>query len=180
MRRPQISAVIAAIAIAGVALPAAAQSGRVSASATYASAPSVRRDSVAFARAQQVAERADQRWHAYDLAGAKRDYMQAVEILRARQLYAGPTLVSLANVTFASESPLRAARVLVDAAEEAAAFGDLALQAQALFEASLLYEQGGDEGQAHRLLAQTRRLLQSPYLPADVKQKIERRIVEEE
>jgi hypothetical protein len=179
MRRIQISALVAAVAIVGVALPAAAQSGQVSRSATYAAAPSVKRDSVAFARAQQVSERADRRWHSYDLAGARRDYTQAVEILRSRQLYAGPTLVSLAHVTYVTESPLRAARVLIDAAEEAAAFGDLALQAQSLFEASLLYEQGGDEGQARRLLEQTRRLLQSPYLPAEVKERIARRMITE-
>ena len=177
MRRLQISAMVAVVAVAAVAMPAAAQSGRAAGSATYASAPSVKRDSIALARAQQAAARADRRWNAYDLAGARRDYAQAVELLRSRQLYAGPTLVSLAHVTYATESPLKAARVLVDAAEEAAAFGDLALQAQSLFEASVLYSEGGDPGQAGRLVEQTRKLLTSPYLPAEVKERIERRMI---
>ena len=174
MRRLPIAAMVAAVAVAASASPAAAQ--RIAASPTYASAPSAKRDSAA-AKAQELSARADQRWHTYDLAGAKRDFQSAVEILRARQLYAGPTLVSLAHVTFATESPVRAAKVLVEAAEEAASYGDLALQASALFEASLLFEQAGDHGQAQRLLESTRRLLNSPYLPVEVKSSIERRIV---
>jgi hypothetical protein len=180
MRRLQISAMVAVVAVAAVAMPAAAQSGRAAGSATYAAAPSVKRDSIAFARAQQASQRADRRWHSYDLAGARRDYAHAVELLRSRELYAGPTLVSLAHVTYATESALKAARVLVDAAEEAAAFGDLALQAQSLFEASVLYAQAGDGGQAARLVEQTRKLLTSPYLPVEVKESIKRRIVESE
>ena len=179
MRRIQIVAAVAAAAIAVVATPASAQRARAGSYVTYAAAaPSAERDSVAFARAQQLAQRADKRWHAYDLSGARRDFQSAVEVLRARQLYAGPTLVSLANVTYTVDEPAKAARVLVDAAEEAAAFGDIVVQVQSLFEASVLYKEAGDHGQAMRLLDATRKLLQSAYLPKDVKAGIERRIIE--
>ena len=178
MRRIRISAVAAAIAVVAAA-PAVASAQHASAArVTYVAAPSVARDSMAFAKAQNLSERADARWHVYDLAGARRDFQMAIDILRTRDLYAGPTLVSLANVTYALETPVKAAKVLVDAAEEAAAFGDLAVQAEALFEASLLYKEAGDEGQAARLLESTQKLLQSPYLPQDVKAGIQRRIVE--
>lgn len=178
MRRIQIAVAVAAAAIAVVATPASAQRARAGSYVTYAAAPNAARDSMAFARAQQLSERADKRWHSYDLPGARRDLQSAVEVLRARQLYAGPTLVSLANVTFTVDGSTKAARVLVDAAEEAAAFGDIVVQTQSLFEASLLYKEAGDHGQAIRLLDATRKLLQSPYLPKDVKAGIERRIID--
>ena len=177
MRRIQIAVAVAA-AIAVVATPAAAQRAQARSYVTYAAAPNAARDSMAFARAQQLSERADKRWHAYDLSGARRDFQAAVEILRARQLYAGPTLVSLANVTYSVEDPARAARVLADAAEEAAAFGDIVVQVQSMFEASVLYKEAGEMGQASRLLDATRKLLRSQYLPQDVKAGIERRIIE--
>ena len=178
MRRIRIAAAVAAAAIAVVATPAEAQRARAGSYVTYAAAPNAARDSVAFARAQQLSARADKRWRSYDLAGARRDFQAAVETLRARQLYAGPTLVSLANVTYTVDEPAKAARVLVDAAEEAAAFGDIVVQAQSLFEASVLYKEAGDVGQAVRLLDATRKLLKSQYLPQDVKSAIERRIIE--
>lgn len=176
MRRIQIAVAVAAIAV--VAAPASAQRARAGSYVTYAVVPNAARDSVAFARARQLSERADRRWHSYDLSGARRDFQAAVEILRARQLYAGPTLVSLANVTYTVDEPAKAARVLVDAAEEAAAFGDVALQVQSTFEASVLYKEAGDMGQAIQLLEATRKLLTSRYLPQDVKASIERRIIE--
>ena len=178
MRRIQIATAVAIAAIAVVATPASAQRARAGSYVTYAAAaPSATRDSVAAARAQQLSERADKRWHSYDLSGARRDLQSAVEILRARQLYAGPTLVSLANVTYTVGDLDGAAKVLVEAAAEAAAFGDIVVQVQSTFEASLLFTQAGDRGQASRLLDATRRLLQSPYLPQDVKERIERRII---
>ena len=179
MRRIRIATAVAIAAIAVVATPASAQRARAGSYVTYpAAAPSVSRDSAATARAQQLAERGDKRWHAYDLAGARRDFQSAVEVLRARNLYAGPTLVSLANVTYTVGEPAKAARFLVEAAEEAAAYGDIVVQAQSLFEASLLFKDAGDQGQAARLLGAARKLLQSPYLPQDVKAGIERRIIE--
>ena len=178
MRRIKTVAAIAMAAIAVVASPASAQRARAGSHVTYAAAPSAERDSVAFARAQQLAERGDKRWHAYDLGGARRDFQAAVDVLRARQLYAGTALVSLAHVTYTVGDPAKAAKVLVDAAEEAAAFGDVAVQAQSLFEASVLYKDAGDPGQAARLLAATRKVLQSRYLPQDVKAGIERRIID--
>jgi hypothetical protein len=178
MRRIQIAAAATIAAIAAVATPAAAQRAHEGSYVTYAAATtSATRDSAAAARAQQLVQRGDQRWHAYDLTGARRDFQSAVDLLRGRKLYAGAALLSLANVTFSVDAPDKAAKVLVEAAEEAAAFGDIVVQVQSSFEASVLYMQAGDEGQAARLLDATRRLLQSPYLPQDVKAGIERRIV---
>ena len=180
MRRIQlVVAAIAVVASVAGAAPASAQGARVGGQPTYASAAhraDVASDSIAFAQAQSLAERADQRWHAYDLAGARRDLQRAVEILRGRELYAGPTLVSLAEVTYTTDTPAKAARVLVDAAEDAAAFGDIGVQVQSLFEASVLYNEAGDQGQSARLLESARKLLQSPYLPQETKASIERRI----
>lgn len=180
MRRIQLAAAAVAIAAsAAVAAPATAQGVHEAMRPTYAATAhfsDAQRDSLAVARARELSERADRRWHAYDLAGARRDFQLAAELLRARNLYAGPTLVSLANVTYATDTPAKAARVLLDAAEEAATYGDIAVQANSLFEASVLFQQAGDEGQSTRALESACKLLQSPYLPQDVKSAIERRI----
>ena len=171
MRRSVLTA-LAIAAVTVVATPAAAQ--RSFASTARISARAVPDTQVAI----DLAKRGDERWRAYDLPGARRDLQQAVEIMRANQVYAGPTLETLAHVTFSLESPTRAAKVLVEAAEEAARYGDVGLQVSALFEASVLYGQQGDAAHARELLGRVERLLSSRYVPQDVKESIRRRMAE--
>jgi hypothetical protein len=172
MRRIPLTALAIAAAVAVAASPAVAQ--RSFATTARVAARAVP-DTV---RAQQLAQRGDERWRAYDLSGARRDLQEAVEIMRARDVYAGPTLEALAHVTFALAEPGRAAKVLVAASEEAARYGDLALQVSALFEASVLYSQQGDVAQAEELLGRVERLLSSRYVPEELKQQIRRRMAE--
>jgi hypothetical protein len=166
----------AALAALLIAAPAAAQGRSGLAVRVPVAVASITFDSARVERARTLLSRAESRWYAYDLKGARRDYARAAEILQEQQIYAGPALVSQAHVTYASEGPVEAAQVLVAAAAEAARYGDLELQVAALFDASLLYAEARDVGQAKALLADARRLLASSYLPASVKEAIERRI----
>lgn len=165
-RLAAVTAIAAAPAIAHAQVPAFAATPT----------PSVAfADTSSAARAQAMIASAERSWKSYDLGRARRDYGSAIEFMRTHDVYAGPALVSLAHVTYATDSKVRAAKVLVDAGREAAKFGDLALQARSLFEASVLYEDAGDTGAAKALLAEVQRLTASPYLPQDVKEEIARR-----
>ena len=167
---------LAAIA-AIVAAPAVAQAQGIPAYASSSVAASVDfADTTTAARARTLLTSAERSWKTYDLARARREYTSAVELMRAHDVYAGPALVSLAHVTYATDSHTRAAKVLVEAAREAAKYGDLALQARSLFEASVLLGQHGEVDHAAELLTEVQRLMTSPYLPDDVKQEITRRI----
>lgn len=172
--RTQLS--VAALAALLVAAPAAAQSRSGLAVRSPVAVAAITFDSARVERARTLLSRAEARWNAYDLKGARRDYAQAASILQEQQVYAGPALVSLAHVEYATRSPEAAAKALVAAAAEAARFGDLELQVTSLFEASLLYAEARDYAEARALLADARRLLASAYLPQSVKEAIERRI----
>lgn len=173
--RTHIARLAAAVAI--VAAPAVAQAQGVPAYKASTIAARVDfADTTTAARARALLTSAEKSWKTYDLARARRDYASAVELMRAHDVYAGPALVSLAHVTYATDSHARAAKVLVEAGREAAKYGDLALQARSLFEASVLLGQNGDTGAATQLLAEVQRLMTSPYLPTDVKDEITRRI----
>jgi len=172
------TAAVAALLVAGAAAPAAAQ--RASRGAAFAArtpaAAGSSYDTVQVARARRLLDRAQQRWFAYDIRRARRDYAQATDIMLDHDVYAGPALVSLAHATYASGDVAQAARVLVDAAVEAARYGDLELQVTSLYDASLVYREVGDTKEAKSILVDVNRLLASAYLPASTKAEIERRI----
>ena len=167
----------AAIAALLIAAPAAAQGRSAFSTKAPVVAPSVTFDAARVERARQLLDSAERRWFDYDLKGARKDFARATEILKEQHIYAGPALVSLAHVTYASQTPDAAARVLLDAASEAARFGDLELQVTALYDASLLYTEARDYRQAKALFVEAKRLLASAHLPQDVKAHLERRML---
>jgi hypothetical protein len=169
------SAAVAALLVAGTAAPVAAQ-GRAAFAARTPVPAGLRHDTVQVERARELLERAQRRWYAYDIKRARRDFARATDIMLDHDVYAGPALVSLAHATYASGEVEQAARVLVDAAVEAARFGDLELQVTSLHDASLVYLEAGNVKEAKSILADVRRLLASPYLPAATKAEIERRM----
>lgn len=168
---------IAAIAAVVIAAPAAASAQATAAFAgrTYA-APTVTFDAARVERARQLLARAEQRWDAFDFKGARRDYAEAAGIMQSQRVYAGPTLLSLAYATYVTDSPASAARVLLDAATEAGFFGDAELQLSSLIDASQLFAEAGDIGQAKALRADAQRRLKASSLAPHVKQELERRI----
>lgn len=167
----------AALAALVVASPAAAQDrafsgavrSSVPASVSAASDVNAIFDATRVDRARKLLARGERRWESYDLKGAERAFAEAALIMQEQQVYAGPALVSLAYVTYASGRPADAGRIMVDAAAEAAQFGDLELQAQSLYDASIAFAEAGDLKLARSLQAQATRVLASPMLPDAVK-----------
>ena len=167
---------VAALAALAIATPAAAQ-GRVAHSVgTPVMAPAITFDTVQVERARRLLDRAERRWEAYDLKGARRAYREAAQLMQEQQVYAGPALVSLAYVTYAAGLASEAGESLVDAAAEAARYGDLELEATSLYEASIAFAEAGDMKRARALRADVARLLGSPLLPDAVKVKLQTRI----
>jgi hypothetical protein len=151
--------IIAALAAFAFASPAAAQE-------------QVSIDTVRVERARKLLDRAERRWESYDLKGARSAFAQATWILQEQQVYAGPALLSLAYVTYADGRPADAAKVLVEASNEAARFGDVELQAQSLYEASFAAAEAGDRKAARALRAEAQRVMGSGYLPVASKSKL--------
>jgi hypothetical protein len=120
--------------------------------------------------------RAQRRLQTNDVKGARDDYESAAWRLRGLNEYAGGALWSLAQVSFLMDPAPRTARLLLDAAAEAARYGDLALQARSLLEASILFDQAGLPARADETRGKLQTLLTSPYLPADVRTELTQRI----
>ena len=162
----------AAAALLAVAPAARAQSSH----STRSPAASIRFDTSKVERARELLARAEQRWIEYDIDGSRRDYAQATAIMMDQNVYAGPALVALAQTTYAAGAPEQAALVLIDAAQEAARFGDHELQINALLDASLVYVELRNVTEANALRADVGRLLTSTKLPASVKSGLEYRV----
>lgn len=110
-----------------------------------------------------------------DLNGARRQLVMAAREARVSGAYAGAALWLLADLEW-SDRPARAAATLDELAESAAAHGDLVLQAQALLEGAVLYQKLGDPARARARVDQLIPLLQSSYLPGDVRDAIRARM----
>ena len=166
---------------AAAALLAAAPAARAqSAFSTRAPAASIRFDTSKVERARELLARAEQRWIDYDIDGSRRDYARATAIMMDQNVYAGPALVALAQTTYAAGAPEQAALVLIDAAQEAARFGDQELQINALLDASLVYFELRNVTEGNALRADVGRLLASTKLPASVKSELEYRVAMKE
>ena len=102
-------------------------------------------------------------------AAAVREYRRAATIARAEGHLPSLTLWHLASAHFYGGDPRRAAQVLDELRVEAAGFGDLAVEAVALYNAAWLNGKAGRGREAGSRVAQLEKLLRSPYMPADVR-----------
>lgn len=103
---------------------------------------------------------------------ARKAYRRAAEISRNEGDLAEKPMRRLANAYYFEKDYRRAARILDALAREAASFGDLRVQAEAIVDAAWLYGKTGDRQKVSQRLASVERLLESPYLPDAVKQTI--------
>lgn len=103
---------------------------------------------------------------------ARKAYATAAEISREEGDLPEMPLRRLANAHYFQKDYRHAARVLDLLAREAASFGDLRAEAEAVVDAAWLYGKVGDRQRVFQRLARVDRLLRSPYLPQDVKQAI--------
>ncbi|HEY8485144.1 MAG TPA: hypothetical protein VIL13_11065 [Longimicrobiales bacterium] len=115
---------------------------------------------------------AERRW-----AAAREEYLAAAGLLRADGTFAGPALRRLANSYYFQGRHLEAAAVLDTLAAEAALFGELSAEAEALFGAALLYNRSGRPAEARERVIRLQRLLTSPFLPETLKDQLVPRLV---
>ena len=102
-------------------------------------------------------------------AEAQREYLRAAEIARQQGHLPSFTLWHLAGAYYYQGDPRRAADVMQQLSSEAAQWGDLSVQALALFNSAWLNGQGGRGQLAATQLAALTKLLRSPYMPTDLR-----------
>lgn len=124
--------------------------------------------------------RADEATFAGRNGEARKLYRTLINEQRDANRYAGLAMWRLAvNYHYAGEHR-RAAELFEETAQEAARFGDPALEMKASFESAVLWQKVRRNDLAARHVERVRCLLQSPAIASDVKQFIENRIVDSE
>lgn len=113
------------------------------------------------------------------LQDARRLLREVLVIQRRGGAYTASTLRRLANVEFALDRPLVAARVLEEAAFAANAVSDPQTELEALVDAMLVYSQEGLPEKASGLRPRVRRLLESPAISEELRQKLARHLITE-
>lgn len=102
-------------------------------------------------------------------AAGEREYRQAVATARRQGHLSSLTSWRLASACYYEGRPEQAARVLDELAAEAGSFGDLAVQARAVFSAAWLQGQAGQSWEAKQRITRLEKLLRSPYMPVAVR-----------
>lgn len=100
---------------------------------------------------------------------ARREYLEAAKKLEAGRHMPCHALWKAAEMYYAEGNVSRAAATLDLVAQKAAAFGHPDMQASALFESAILYEQWGAPSQATTRLQRLDALLTSPVIPEEVR-----------
>lgn len=121
---------------------------------------------------QAQMERGDDLFAQRKFSAARRAYDKAAEIARAEGLLPDKPLRRLANVYYFEGRFKSAAKVLDELAEEAAAYGELPTQVLAVVDAAWLHGKLGSKREVDRRLARVERLLASPYMPEEVRDRI--------
>jgi hypothetical protein len=107
---------------------------------------------------------------------AAREYRSAVAIVRGQGHLPSRTMWLLANAYYNDKDFNQAAAVLDRLANEAARFGDLAVEALALFNAAWLKGQAGRGNEAAARVSRLEQLLRSPYMPVTVRDHLSGRL----
>lgn len=117
-------------------------------------------------------ERGDELYALGELAKAREEYEAAVQLSREIGDLPAKALRRIAYTQYYEGRYQTAGKTLLQLAEEAAEYGDLATQAWAIADAAWVAWRAGDKIDMDRRIARLEKLLGSPYLPGDVKQKI--------
>lgn len=173
--RPAFHFLLSALALPVAAGAAHADQGtaaitRVSAFAARTPAP----DTV---KLQRLLAQADEAGATGRSAKARQLYHTLVQEQRAANVYAGTALWRLAGIQLFDGKIMDAAITLDQTAQEAARFGDPAMELRATFEAAILWQKVKRNDLAMSNLERVRCLLQSPVIDGELKSSIEDRIV---
>lgn len=182
MRTPTRS-ILAALIIAPAFAPLAAQTtrsvavGRAAEARTSGGGGSVRLTAEEIAMIQTRIGTADAKVVAGDFRGARRILRDVVALQERGGGYSAPTLRRLANIEFSLNHPLAAAAILERAADVASAAGDPQFEVQALVDAMVVYGQEGRRNTARDLRPRIQRLLISPAISEEIRQKLARHLI---
>lgn len=103
---------------------------------------------------------------------ARREYKSAAEIVREAGKLPAHAMRRIANSFYYEERFQSAGKVLLDLADEAASFGDVVTQVWATADAAWVAAAAGDKIDVERRVASLERLLDSPYLPDEVRSEV--------
>lgn len=106
----------------------------------------------------------------------EQEFRQAIWTARRQGHLASFTSWRLASAFYYEGRPADAARALDELAADAAGFGDLGIEAHALFNAAWLYGEGHNGIAASARIAKLKKLLQSPYMPVSVRNPLVERL----
>lgn len=173
--RPAFHFLLSALALPVAAGSALADQGtaaiaRVSSFASPRPAP----DTV---KLQRLLAQADEASVTGRSAKARQLYRTLVQEQRSANVYAGTALWRLAGIQLFDGKVMDAAMTLDQTAQEAARFGDPAMELRATFEAAILWQKAKRNDLAMSHLERVRCLLQSPVIDGELKSSIENRIV---
>ncbi|MEP7381280.1 MAG: hypothetical protein ABI910_06305 [Gemmatimonadota bacterium] len=129
------------------------------------------------ARIEAVLSKADNATAAGRMAEARRLYRTLIDEQHESRQYAGKAIWRLASNHIYDGDARGGALLLDDLAVEAARFGDPTMELNATFEAAILWQKVKRNDLAMRNLERVQYLLQSPAISADLKARIQRRIV---
>jgi hypothetical protein len=109
---------------------------------------------------------------------ARNAYRAVADMQKSAGVLPGEALWQVAALEYGQggRHRLRAAQVMDELAEQAAIYGDPALQARALIEATILYHQNRRNAEARTCLDKLEPLLQSPHLTQELREQIESRL----
>lgn len=106
---------------------------------------------------------------------ARSHYRKAVELQRAEGELPDAALRRIANTYYFQDRYQAAGHTLVELAKEAASYGDIAVEVWALADAAWIAGIEGNTQVMEHHLVKVDKLLTSPYLPDDVKQRVRAR-----
>ncbi len=107
---------------------------------------------------------------------ARRAYNDIIKLQQSHNILPGEAMWGLAELYYSRKDLRNAAATLDQLADEAQQYGDPVLQARALVEAAIFYQQLGDQEKALTRFERLKPLLSSPFLPEATRTKIEARI----
>lgn len=177
---PKVIAVLGGIAVVLPAALSARQSGGVGMPvadiAIRSGLPAS--DSELTPRVQAIVDHGDALTGARHYTAAEREYHRAAAIVRGQGHLPSYTLWHLACALYYEGDPEGAAAVLDQLTSEAQRYGDIAVQAVALFNSAWLSGQGGNGRVAAAKLDGVRKLLRSPYMPRSIHDQLSARLAE--
>ena len=111
------------------------------------------------------------------ISAAKKEYADIIELQRSHNVLPTEAMWQLAGLYNSERSWKRTATILNELAEDAERYGNPQVQAQALLEATILYNKARMPQEALSCAKRLDSLMASPFVTEELRQEVQRRIV---